>query len=82
MAWGLRPLTSIAEAKRRVISFIEGFYNTRRLHSALGYRSPCELESAAPCTETSATHPQLIGLPLADPPHCSPNGSASGEASH
>ena len=32
------------EAKREVFSFIEGFYNTRRLHSALGYRSPANFE--------------------------------------
>ena len=31
------PLTTTADAKQRVISFIEGFYNTRRLHSQLSY---------------------------------------------
>lgn len=31
-----------AKAKRQVIRYIEGFYNRRRLHSALGYRSPLE----------------------------------------
>jgi hypothetical protein len=25
--------------------YIEGWYNTRRLHSSLGYRSPAEYES-------------------------------------
>ena len=33
------------EARREVFSFIEGFYNTRRLHSALGYRSPANFET-------------------------------------
>ena len=33
-----------AEARREVFSFIEGFYNTRRLHSALGYHSPANFE--------------------------------------
>ena len=33
-----------AEAQREVFSFIEGFYNTRRLHSALGYKSPANFE--------------------------------------
>ena len=28
------------QARRDVISYIEGFYNTRRRHSALGYRRP------------------------------------------
>lgn len=32
-----------AEARREVIRFIEGFYNTRRLHSGLGYRPPMEV---------------------------------------
>lgn len=40
------PLPTIKLAKARVIGFIEGFYNTRRLHSSLGYRSPCEFEEA------------------------------------
>ena len=33
-----------ADARREVFSFIEGFYNTRRLHSALGYRAPAHFE--------------------------------------
>ncbi|MHA7274900.1 integrase core domain-containing protein, partial [Arthrobacter sp. TMT4-20] len=28
------------QAKRDVIRYIEGFYNSRRRHSALGYRRP------------------------------------------
>jgi len=32
------------EAKQSLFAYIEGFYNSRRLHSALGYRSPEEFE--------------------------------------
>ena len=39
-----RPFQTAAEAERDVFSFIEGFYNTRRLHSALGYKSPANFE--------------------------------------
>jgi putative transposase len=33
------------EARRALIDFIEGFYNTRRRHSALGYDSPVQFEA-------------------------------------
>ena len=33
-----------AEARREVLGFIEGFYNTRRIHSALGYQAPANYE--------------------------------------
>ena len=35
---------TVAEARREAFTFIEGFYNTRRLHSALGYKSPANFE--------------------------------------
>ena len=40
-----RWFRTAAEARREVFSFIEGFYNTRRLHSSLGYRSPANFET-------------------------------------
>ena len=33
-----------AEAARAVAAYIDGFYNTRRLHSTLNYRSPAQFE--------------------------------------
>ena len=35
---------TISEARERLFSFIEGFYNTKRLHSTIGYRTPNEVE--------------------------------------
>ncbi len=36
-----------AEARRDLFGYIEGFYNSRRLHSALGYISPADMERRA-----------------------------------
>ena len=41
---GRRSFSTAVEARREVFSFIEGFYNTRRLHSSLGYVSPANFE--------------------------------------
>jgi putative transposase len=40
-----RRFASQAEARIACFSFIEGFYNPVRLHSALGYRSPIVYET-------------------------------------
>jgi putative transposase len=42
-----RRFASQAEARMACFSFIEGWYNPVRLHSALGYRSPMAYEAAA-----------------------------------
>jgi len=49
-----RRFASQAEARTAVFSFIEGFYNPVRLHSALGYRSPITYEAEM---EVAATIP-------------------------
>ncbi|SEA72971.1 Integrase core domain-containing protein [Rubrimonas cliftonensis] len=37
-----------AEARRDLFAYIEGFYNSRRLHSGISYRSPADMERIAP----------------------------------
>ena len=41
---GPKVYGSINEARRDVFEWIEGWYNTHRLHSSLGYKSPVEFE--------------------------------------
>jgi transposase InsO family protein len=42
-----RNYNSRAEAQRDIFAFIEGFYNRTRLHSAIGYIAPIEMELKA-----------------------------------
>jgi len=42
-----RVYATRAEARRDLFAYIEGFYNSRRLHSAIGYRSPADMERMA-----------------------------------
>jgi len=39
-----RPWPTLAALRPAVFNYIEGWYNTRRLHSSLGYLSPAEYE--------------------------------------
>jgi transposase InsO family protein len=39
-----RNYSTRAEAQRDIFLFIEGFYNRTRLHSAIGYFAPIEME--------------------------------------
>ena len=40
-----RPWPTIAGLRRAIFDWIEGWYNTRRLHSSLGYLSPARYEA-------------------------------------
>jgi putative transposase len=42
-----RQYATRADARRDIFAFIEGFYNRTRLHSAIGYISPIEIEQTA-----------------------------------
>jgi transposase InsO family protein len=42
-----RQYATRAEAQRDIFAFIEGFYNRTRLHSAIGYVTPIEMERKA-----------------------------------
>lgn len=53
-----RRFRSQAEAKMAAFSYVEGFYNLRRLHSALGCRSPIALEEDHARTAQSDPSPQ------------------------
>ncbi len=41
----IRDYLDIADAVRSMRRYLEVTYNQRRLHSALGYRPPAEIES-------------------------------------
>jgi len=41
-----KTFADLDDARRRINSFIADIYNKERLHSALGYRSPLEFETA------------------------------------
>jgi transposase InsO family protein len=41
----LHPFDTVAKLRRETFEYIEGYYNTKRAHSALGYLTPVEYES-------------------------------------
>ncbi|MXZ56420.1 MAG: IS3 family transposase [Gammaproteobacteria bacterium] len=48
-----------AEANREVFSYLEGFYNLRRIHSALDYRSPVAYERRYALEQGSTANPKM-----------------------
>jgi hypothetical protein len=57
-----RSWTSRDQARLAVFSYIEAFYNPRRRHSALGYRSPVEYENMTQEAPANAAAAQRQGV--------------------
>ncbi|WP_223834331.1 IS3 family transposase, partial [Spirosoma profusum] len=47
---------NLQDARDELFNYIEGYYNVRRLHSALGYRSPVDFENQYYQTVLSNSH--------------------------
>ena len=62
-------------ARREIFAFIEGFYNTRRLHSSLDYRTPTEMEDIHRKSTAKKRYQQVVSLPP-DPPRSIPDRCA------
>ena len=62
---GTFPTREVADAQ--VFAYIEGFYNTRRLHSSLAMRSPVEFERDAAKSAAIHNNPQAVSLPPGPP---------------
>ena len=69
-----RVFQTQAEARMAVFQFIEGWYNTRRRHSALGYLSPNDFERAAAAAVAPAEgdscpdgETDLVVFPIGEP---------------
>ena len=53
-----KSLRTRAEAKMALFDIIEGWYNPRRRHSALGYLSPNDFERVASARDGGPNHPR------------------------
>lgn len=60
------------QARGRLFWFIEGWYNLRRLHSSIGYRSPLEFEDEHTkinsCRPAGCPPPGGVVVVIGDPP--------------
>ena len=73
-----RAFLSRQLAQTQLFEYIEGFYNTRRLHSGLDYRTPAEVERLAAPTplglRLAANLPGAVAPPAnARPSHRQPH---------
>ncbi|MFM2245352.1 MAG: hypothetical protein RL071_1426 [Pseudomonadota bacterium] len=55
------------DAQQQIFTYIEGFYNTQRRHSALGYRSPQRFEADAQKSRVIHSKAGVISLPPGPP---------------
>lgn len=53
---------TIEDARTEIFEYIEMYYNTRRIHSSLGYRSPAEFETINEKACTFERHKQAVML--------------------
>jgi putative transposase len=57
-----------AQAKHCVFAYIEGWYNTTRMHSSLGYKSPAQFERDCDTQSIKAANDSPINAPTNDSP--------------
>ena len=73
-----------AQARMAIFQFLEGWYNEKRRHSALGYHSPADFERIV----ATRSAPAAVGEPLptgsdsSAPNSMSPNGDSRGRGTH
>jgi len=67
----LKQYQTFEEAESNIAQFIEDVYNTKRLHSSLGYLPPQEFEMAYVCSRYA-----MLTLPLVWKNGFNPNGTS------
>jgi len=59
-----RDFATRAEAKHCVFAYIEGWYNTTRMHSSLGYQSPAQFERNYHAKSVKAANDEVTAIPV------------------